>query len=49
MPQDDSLDPDLSVIQNLVVYARYFDIPKKRSVPYGQGTSRVRWPVRKNE
>ena len=33
MPQDDSLDPDLSVIQNLVVYARYFDIPKKRSAP----------------
>ncbi|MDD4195167.1 MAG: ABC transporter ATP-binding protein [Syntrophorhabdaceae bacterium] len=31
MPQDDSLDPDLSVLQNLVVYARYFDIPKKRS------------------
>lgn len=29
MPQDDSLDPDLSVLQNLVVYARYFDIPKK--------------------
>lgn len=33
MPQDDSLDPDLSVIQNLVVYARYFDIPKKTSDP----------------
>ena len=32
MPQDDSLDPDLSVVQNLVVYGRYFDIPKKRSV-----------------
>ncbi len=31
MPQDDSLDPDLSVMQNLVVYARYFDIPKKTS------------------
>lgn len=33
MPQDDSLDPDLSVIQNLVVYGRYFDIPRKRSAP----------------
>jgi len=33
MPQDDNLDPDLSVFQNLVVYARYFDIPKKTSVP----------------
>ncbi|TAN39579.1 MAG: ABC transporter ATP-binding protein [Nitrospirae bacterium] len=30
MPQDDNLDPDLSVLENLVVYARYFDIPKKR-------------------
>ncbi|NLT24941.1 MAG: ABC transporter ATP-binding protein [Syntrophorhabdus sp.] len=33
MPQDDSLDPDLSVIQNLVVYGRYFDMPKKKTVP----------------
>jgi lipooligosaccharide transport system ATP-binding protein len=35
MPQDDNLDPDLSVIQNLLVYARYFDVPsalaRKRS------------------
>jgi lipooligosaccharide transport system ATP-binding protein len=31
MPQDDNLDPDLSVLQNLIVYARYFDIPKKVS------------------
>lgn len=29
MPQEDNLDPDLSVIENLVVYARYFDIRKK--------------------
>ncbi|MDO8462076.1 MAG: ABC transporter ATP-binding protein [Deltaproteobacteria bacterium] len=27
-PQEDSLDPDLTVIQNLEMYARYFDIPK---------------------
>ena len=33
MPQDDNLDPDLSVLQNLVVYARYFDIPRKTSEP----------------
>ncbi len=33
MPQDDSLDPDLSVFENLVVYARYFDIPRKISIP----------------
>lgn len=29
MPQDDNLDPDLSVIENLIVYSRYFDIPKQ--------------------
>ncbi len=29
MPQDNNLDPDLSVLENLVVYARYFDIRKK--------------------
>ena len=29
MPQENNLDPDLSVLENLVVYARYFDIPKK--------------------
>jgi len=33
MPQDDNLDPDLSVLENLIVYARYFDIPKKKAVP----------------
>jgi lipooligosaccharide transport system ATP-binding protein len=27
-PQEENLDPDFSVITNLVVYARYFDIPK---------------------
>jgi lipooligosaccharide transport system ATP-binding protein len=31
MPQDDNLDPDLSVFENLIVYARYFDIPKTAS------------------
>jgi len=33
MPQEDNLDPDLSVIENLIIYARYFDIPKKVSSP----------------
>ncbi len=28
VPQEDNLDPDLKVLQNLLVYARYFDIPK---------------------
>ncbi|MPZ24321.1 MAG: ATP-binding cassette domain-containing protein [Dehalococcoidia bacterium] len=29
VPQDDNLDPDLTVLQNLLVYARYFDLPSK--------------------
>lgn len=33
MPQEDNLDPDLTVLENLIVYARYFDIPKKISAP----------------
>jgi lipooligosaccharide transport system ATP-binding protein len=32
MPQDNNLDPDLSVLENLIVYARYFDIPQKVSL-----------------
>lgn len=28
MPQESNLDPDLSVVENLIVYARYFDIRK---------------------
>jgi lipooligosaccharide transport system ATP-binding protein len=31
MPQEDNLDIDLTVLQNLIVYARYFDIPKQTS------------------
>ena len=27
-PQEDNLDPDFTVFRNLIVYARYFDIPK---------------------
>ncbi|HTZ17444.1 MAG TPA: ATP-binding cassette domain-containing protein [Dissulfurispiraceae bacterium] len=33
MPQENNLDPDLTVLENLIVYARYFDIPKKESFP----------------
>jgi lipooligosaccharide transport system ATP-binding protein len=29
--QENSLDPDLTVLQNLEVFARYFDIPKKEA------------------
>lgn len=32
MPQEDNLDPDLTVLENLIVYARYFDILKKESI-----------------
>ena len=32
VPQEENLDPDLSVLQNLLVYARYFDIPKKIAI-----------------
>jgi len=30
-PQEDNLDPDFTVIKNLQVYARYFDIPKNEA------------------
>jgi lipooligosaccharide transport system ATP-binding protein len=36
MPQENNLDPDLTVLENLIVYARYFDIPKKESLPRAQ-------------
>ena len=29
VPQEENLDPDLKVLKNLIVYARYFDIPAK--------------------
>lgn len=32
MPQENNLDPDLSVEENLVVYANYFDIKKKKAL-----------------
>lgn len=31
VPQMDNLDPDLSVLQNLLAFARYFDIPRKEA------------------
>ena len=30
-PQEDNLDPDFTVFRNLMVYARYFDIPKEKA------------------
>lgn len=32
VPQADNLDPDLTVLQNLMTFARYFDIPKKEAL-----------------
>lgn len=31
-PQEENLDPDFTVIMNLLVYARYFDIPKPEAL-----------------
>lgn len=31
IPQDNNLDPDLSVLENLIVYARYFDITGQKA------------------
>lgn len=31
VPQENNLDPDLTVLENLLVYARYFDLPKKEA------------------
>lgn len=31
MPQEDNLDVELSVFENLMVYARYFNIPKREA------------------
>jgi lipooligosaccharide transport system ATP-binding protein len=36
MPQEDNLDPDLTVFENLIVYARYFGIRKKDSGPLAE-------------
>ena len=32
VPQENNLDPDLTVLENLRVYARYFDIPKDEAL-----------------
>lgn len=31
-PQEDNLDPDFTVMKNLLVYARYYDIPKDEAL-----------------
>jgi len=32
VPQEDNLDPDLTVLENLLAYARYFDVPKADAI-----------------
>jgi lipooligosaccharide transport system ATP-binding protein len=41
VPQDDNLDPDLTVIENLLAYARYFDIPKAEAQERARGALEV--------
>lgn len=36
IPQEDNLDPDLKVLQNLLVYARYYDIPRRVAAERGE-------------
>ncbi len=33
VPQENNLDEEVTVLQNLVIYARYFDIPRRVSLP----------------
>jgi lipooligosaccharide transport system ATP-binding protein len=35
-PQENNLDPDFTVLNNLLVYARYFDMPKQEAVKRSQ-------------
>lgn len=36
VPQEQNLDPDLTVIENLIVYARYFNIPLREARKRGE-------------
>jgi len=40
-PQEDNLDPDFTVIRNLLVYARYFDIPEATATKKAQELLRL--------
>ena len=33
VPQEDNLDPDLNVLENLITFARYFNVPKTEAQP----------------
>jgi len=41
IPQEDGLDPDFSVIENLVVYASYHEIPAKVALEKAQSLLRI--------
>jgi lipooligosaccharide transport system ATP-binding protein len=41
VPQLDNLDPDLTVLQNLMTFARYFDIPKDEAYQRGMEVLRL--------
>jgi lipooligosaccharide transport system ATP-binding protein len=36
VPQEDSLDLELTVLDNLMIYGRYFDLPKQGHPPAGR-------------
>ena len=42
VPQEDTLDTELTVRENLLIYGRYFDLPRKRAAQAGRGAARVR-------
>ena len=41
-PQQDTLDPELTVLENLTVYARYFGIPRRVARERADGAARLR-------
>ena len=41
VPQEDSLDTELTVLDNLLIYGRYFDLPARRDPRAGRRAARV--------
>ncbi len=39
VPQETNLDPEFTCFENLLVYSRYFNIPKREAVPAYRGSS----------
>ena len=42
VPQEDNLDTELTVWDNLMIYGRYFDLPRAGDPRTGRGAARVR-------